>query len=200
MDEPDWYESDFSEQDVTWTPWETWAGVVFGLGRAERDGEYVAVAKRPGKTEIWVGLKEEDAKECVEVLLAMEIESAPGPDSNLFDGISVHTSVATGRTYVMICDADMAVSLQPASDHESGVVDAAAHYLEAQLETLDEDDEDQRGILRDGLRMIGNVLRARYAASDDGRTAAKPLPDSTARRLNLSEADLQLVLAGRLWA
>ncbi|MFF3877165.1 hypothetical protein [Streptomyces sp. NPDC001978] len=77
MEDPEWYQTDYSLSDIEWEPVEQWGGTTYGLGTVKRDGGHVAVVRTSERTEIYLGANRARAEACPSWVLTDHMVSPP---------------------------------------------------------------------------------------------------------------------------
>ncbi|MER5927693.1 hypothetical protein [Streptomyces mirabilis] len=202
MENPEWWLTDYTLEDVDWEPVEKWGGTVYGLGTVKEDGSFVAVFITGEQVQIQIGACEERAIACLNAFLIDSMITEPGPDALIWGRVHLCTNPNSGRTYVFLNRGDEEHVLIGRGSYAGMMIEAARLFLEDIEEGRVCDNEGELESAESAERKVGGALRGLWADRliSEGQTTESVVSVArVAKTLKLSRACFDKVLEGSAW-
>ncbi|MEU6516859.1 hypothetical protein [Streptomyces sp. NPDC046978] len=202
MENPEWWLTGYTLDDVDWEPVEQWGDTMYGLGTVKEDGSHVAVFITGGQVQIQIGACEERATACLNAFLIDSMITESGPGALIWGLVHLCTNPKSGRTYVFLNRGDEEHVLIGRGSYAGMVIEAARLFLEDVEEGRVYDNEGELESAESAERKVGEALRRLRVDRliGAGQTTESVVSMArVAKTLKLSRAFLDKVLEGRAW-
>ncbi|MEU9210008.1 hypothetical protein AB0D27_19135 [Streptomyces sp. NPDC048415] len=202
MENPEWWLTDYTLDDVDWEPVEQWGGTVYGLGSVKENGGHVAVFTTGEHVDIQIGAYKERATACLNAFLIDSMMTDPGPGALIWGSVHLCSNLESGRTYIFLNRGDEEHVLKGRGSYAEMVIEAARLFLEGAEEGGEYDNDGELEPHESAERKVGEALRKLRAdglicvgrATEPAVSMAK-----VAKALKLSRTHLDKILAGNAW-